>query len=194
MRQPKREPKREPKPNRMNTPIRLKPGHWTTYLNINQRCAQEGPMRKGTYIALTTRQAIFDTFASLGGLDAMLAWAKDNPDAFYGALLPRLLPKPEEQTSAPSWSITVQKLSSPDGVTETRALVVQGKTEETEDEDDTSEATSKDEATEEPAPTSTWDQVERRVSKRRVQIVHRSWNRRISTKRDRRGWDKYDAE
>ena len=187
-------PTREPKPNRPNTPIRLKAdSHWADYLDLNQRCANEGPMRKGHYIALTTRQAIFDTFASLGGLDAMLAWAKDNPDAFYGALLPRLLPKPEEQTSAPSWSITVQKLSSPDGVTETRALVVQGTPSE-----ETDEAETEDdpiiETPDAPEPVPTWDQVERRVAKRRTQIVHRSWNRRVNTKRDRRGWDRYDAE
>ena len=187
-----RQTKREPKPNRPDTPIRV--GHWAAYLDLNQRCAQEGQMRKGTYIALTTRQAIFDTFASLGGIEAMLAWAKDNPDAFYGSLLPRLLPKPEEHTSTPSWSITVQKLSSPDGVTETRALVVQDHADRrgrSPSEDDETETV--DEAPHAPAPVSTWDQVERRVMKRRVQIVHRSFNRR-GTRVERRGWDKYDAE
>ena len=184
-----RQPKGEPEPHRTETPIRL--GHWATYLDVNQRCAGELPMRKGNYIALTSRQAIFDTFLSLGGVDAMLAWAKDNPDLFYGTLMTKLLPKPETHASVPSWSITVQKLSSPDGVTETRALVVQGTSEDTEEPDDEETDTSR-ETPEEPAPA--WDQVERRMTTRRVQIVHRSWNRRITKQRDRRGWDQYDAE
>ena len=185
-----RQPKREPKPDRPDTPHRL--GHWATYLDLTQRCAGELPMRKGNYIALTSRQAIFDTFLSLGGVDAMLAWAKDNPDLFYGTLMTKLLPKPEEKTSAPSWSITVQKLSSQDGVTETRALVVQGTASEETDETADDETETVEEATD--APVSTWDQVERRVATRRTQIVHRSYNRRITKKYDRRGWDRYEAE
>lgn len=38
------------------------------------------------------REAIEKVFSGLGGWDAMLAWAKDNPDAFYGQVVPKLLP------------------------------------------------------------------------------------------------------
>ena len=106
--------------------------HWNTYVDTVQRCASVGKMSNGVYMGSTTKQAIFDTFKSLGGLDAMFAWAKDNPDLFYGSLLPRLLPKPEVAKASQSWAISIQRLSDA-GVTEieeVRALPARGTVEE----------------------------------------------------------------
>ncbi len=38
------------------------------------------------------REAIERVFSGLGGWDAMLAWAKDNPSLFYASVVPKLLP------------------------------------------------------------------------------------------------------
>ena len=111
--------------------------HWNKYVDTVQRCAGEGKMSNGTYIGSTTKQAIFDTFTSLGGLDAMFAWAKDNPDLFYGSLLPRLLPKPEVAKASQSWAISIQRLSH-DGtpeIQEVRALPVAEEVDEAEEDE-----------------------------------------------------------
>lgn len=39
------------------------------------------------------RHAIEQVFSGLGGWEGMLAWAQDNPDLFYGSVVPKLLPR-----------------------------------------------------------------------------------------------------
>lgn len=43
-------------------------------------------------IGVNVRQSIERVFGALGDWNGMLAWARDNPDAFYGQVLPKLLP------------------------------------------------------------------------------------------------------
>ena len=47
---------------------------------------------KNKYIGANVRQAIEQVFNGLGGWEAMMTWAKQNPDMFYGSVVPKLLP------------------------------------------------------------------------------------------------------
>lgn len=47
---------------------------------------------KGRYIGASVRESISKVFDALGSWEGMVAWAKDNPDAFYGQVVPKLLP------------------------------------------------------------------------------------------------------
>jgi hypothetical protein len=50
---------------------------------------QKGSVNKTTKEA---KEAIELAFSGLGGVDALIAWAKGNQDAFYGSVWPKLLP------------------------------------------------------------------------------------------------------
>lgn len=43
-------------------------------------------------IPVHIRMGIVQVYERLGGPDGLLAWAMDNPDTFYGSVLPRVLP------------------------------------------------------------------------------------------------------
>ncbi len=53
-----------------------------------------GGRKKGTpnKLAKTTRESILNVFDKMGGEDAMLAWAQDNPNDYYTKLLKATLP------------------------------------------------------------------------------------------------------
>jgi len=64
---------------------------------FSQRIAQPLPLTRTRntrkkYIGANIRQAIERVFNGLGGWETMMEWAKDNPDAFYGQVVPKLLP------------------------------------------------------------------------------------------------------
>ena len=47
---------------------------------------------KHKYIGANIRQSIEQVFNGLNGWEGMMAWAKKNPDMFYGSVVPKLLP------------------------------------------------------------------------------------------------------
>jgi hypothetical protein len=56
---------------------------------------QGGATRKRGQLSKHTvavKQIIEDVFSGLGGVPAMISWAKENPNLFYGAVLPKLIP------------------------------------------------------------------------------------------------------
>ena len=53
-----------------------------------------GGRKKGTpnKVSASIKECILEVHKQLGGVDAMLDWAKDNPEAYYTKLLPRIIP------------------------------------------------------------------------------------------------------
>lgn len=44
-------------------------------------------------LTATIKEEIEKVYVGLGGAESMLAWAKENPDGFYGGLLPKIIPR-----------------------------------------------------------------------------------------------------
>ena len=47
-------------------------------------------------LSRVAKDSVWAVFDGLGGDEAMLKWAKDNPSQFYASVWPRILPKPVE--------------------------------------------------------------------------------------------------
>lgn len=43
-------------------------------------------------VTANAKEAIEKAFEGLGGVDALMAWAKGNQDSFYGTVWPKILP------------------------------------------------------------------------------------------------------
>lgn len=48
-------------------------------------------------------------FDGLGSWEAMMAWAKDNPDIFYGQVMPKLLPRDQDMRGIGNITVIVQR-------------------------------------------------------------------------------------
>ena len=48
-------------------------------------------------------------FDGLGSWEAMMAWAKDNPDIFYGQVMPKLLPRDQDLRGIGNITVIVQR-------------------------------------------------------------------------------------
>lgn len=88
----------------------------TSYFAQHQQQHQRALTRKTKkrYIGTSVRQSILQVFDGLGGWEAMLEWARDNPDVFYGSVIPRLLPTElAESGLAGKLTIIVQRGAEP---------------------------------------------------------------------------------
>lgn len=66
---------------------------------------QKGAQNK---IPASIKAGILAVYERLDGAEGLLAWAMDNPDSFYGQILPKVLPvEREEQVDAQRQRITV---------------------------------------------------------------------------------------
>ncbi len=55
------------------------------------------------------RTAFMRVFDGLGSWEAMMAWAKDNPDIFYGQVMPKLLPRDQDLRGLGNITVIVQR-------------------------------------------------------------------------------------
>jgi hypothetical protein len=61
--------------------------------SLQQQVARAGrPKGKQSRPGVSIRKAIEQVFGAMGSWEGMMAWAKDNPDTFYGQVVPKLLP------------------------------------------------------------------------------------------------------
>ena len=96
------------------------PSHFATHLQTRELATQAelnriGGSRKGKLNRQTVRikQAIEQVFGDLGGWEGMRAWAMDNPDAFYGQVVPKLLPKAMVSDELGGVTIVINSLTKP---------------------------------------------------------------------------------
>ena len=60
-------------------------------------------------VGAQVRHAIMQVFNGLGSWEGMMAWAKDNPDLFYGSVLPKLLPRDQDIRGIGNITVIVQR-------------------------------------------------------------------------------------
>ncbi len=63
-------------------------------------------------VGAQVRHAIMNVFSQLGDWEGMMAWAKDNPDLFYGQVVPKLLPKPDSEAFRGNFTVVVNRSPS----------------------------------------------------------------------------------
>ena len=71
---------------------------------LNRARPQKGAVHKTT---ASVRQAFLDTFEKLGGVNALTAWAKENPTEFY-RLWATMLPREVEVTGKDNAPLTIR--------------------------------------------------------------------------------------
>ena len=63
--------------------------------------------------SLTVKRNVMAVFEGLGGWQAMLEWAKDNPNLFYGHVYPKLIPAEIAEAGLGTGHITVHIHADP---------------------------------------------------------------------------------
>ena len=58
-------------------------------------------------LSAANKECVDAAFKALGGVTALTAWAKDNPEVFYTRIWARLLPKPVEVSGGEGASVRV---------------------------------------------------------------------------------------
>ena len=68
------------------------PSPWQPRTQPNSPLRIGRPLGARNKIPMQMQDAIRSVFMGLGGWEAMMEWARSNPDMFYGQVVPKLLP------------------------------------------------------------------------------------------------------